>query len=246
MTSLFGQAVKTTRYATVLLVMVLAACGRENTGANAPAASAPPLAQVYTASDYANVVQGLYISYFGRPADTGGLQNFQTQLMTLNIPADIGQLDQQYHGNAAFKTLIDSFSISPESAALYSGDNTAFITAIFKNVLNRKPNPEGLAFWIKALDSGSVTRSNAALAIMAAALTNTTEQGKADKAVLNNKIKIGNNFTEALLNAPADGYAGKAAAAKARTMLASVDASTDATAFQGTVNKLVSDLAPAK
>jgi len=36
------------------------------------------------AQDYTSVVQQLYVSYFGRPADYYGLQNFTAQLAALD------------------------------------------------------------------------------------------------------------------------------------------------------------------
>ena len=232
----------------LVLALALAGCKRDaaNPPANQPAASIPELANAYTSSDYANVAQGVYIAYFGRPADTDGLQNFQAQMMSLKVPADIQQLDHAYRSNAGFTTLIDSFSDSAESAALYSGDNTALVTAIYKNMLNRLPGEDGLKFWLGALDNGSASRSGAAIAILAGAMANTSEQGKADRALIDNKIKVGQLFTTALQNAPKNGYAGEAAAKKARALLAEVTATTDIAAFQPKIDKLVAELAAAK
>ena len=45
-----------------------------------------------SSSSYSTVVQELYISYFGRPADSTGLSNFEAALAALNAPLDINGL----------------------------------------------------------------------------------------------------------------------------------------------------------
>lgn len=233
-----------------LVVAFFSACGGGRGDASAPneltRSEARGMAfstSVIGAPDYTMIVQQLYISYFGRPADPSGLSNFKSQLAALNGPTDIQKLDQAYHTNAGIKALVDSFGVSAESAALYSGDNLRFITGIYANVLNRAPDSEGLAFWVGALDSGSVTRANASLSIMAGALANSTPQGLLDGTLVSKKITVGSTFTDALLKAPVNGYNGDTAAAKARAMLSSVTSTTDIQTFQGTIAALVSDLA---
>ena len=148
-------------------------------GAGADTAAPPHLlATTVVANDYKTIVQQLYISYFGRPADPKGLANFQAQLAALGGPANIQGLDQAYRSSTGIRSLVDSFGASAESTALYSGDNTSFVTAIYKNVLNRAPDDAGLAFWVGAINNGSLTRANASLSIMAGALANISDQGK--------------------------------------------------------------------
>ncbi len=227
----------------LLVVVLLAACGAHDGGNNA---TSPPKLLAITSvvsPTYKPIVQQLYISYFGRPADTGGLASFQAQLVALNGPTDLQQMDTAYRSSANIRALVDSFGSSAESAALYAGDNTVFVTAIYRNLLNRSPDAGGLAFWVGAINSGALSRANASLSIMAGALSNTSDLGKLDAALIQRKVTIGSNFTDALASAPVNGYSGDAAAAKARGMLAGVTATTDVAAFQSTINALVSDLA---
>lgn len=225
------------------LLSLVAGCGGGNEDTNTNKAPQSLASVVIGAPDYGPIVQQLYISYFGRPADPTGLNNFKSQLAALGGPTDIQQLDQAYKSNAGIRTLVDSFGVSDESAALYSGDNVEFVTGIYKNVLNRAPDNEGLAFWVEALNSNSLTRANASLSIMAGGLVNTSTQGRLDADLINNKITVGGNFTDALLHAPVNGYDGNVAAGKARAMLSSLSATTDIQAFQSTVGALVSALA---
>lgn len=196
-----------------------------------------------TTSDYRSLVQQLYLSYFGRPADTGGFESFKNQLAAIGGPTNIQLLVQAYKTDARIKSLVDSFGSSAESAALYGGDNTAFVTAIYQNVLGRAPDAEGLKFWVGAINSGDLSRARGSLDIMAGALANNTAQGVRDATLVNKKITVALNFTDALLAAPVNGYSGDGAAAQARTLLSTVTEFTDIATSQSLISSLVNSLA---
>lgn len=192
---------------------------------------------------YDDVVQALYVAYFGRAADTGGLANFQSQLAALNAPRDFASVSAAYSTNASIRVLIDSFGNSAESAALYSGTTTAFVTAIYRNIFNREPDAEGLAFWVEAINGTGLSKANASLSIMAAALSNTSAQGMLDGALVTNKTTIASDFAFAIDTAAEfEGYKGEGAAAAVRSMLASVTAATDVAAFQATIKSVLDSL----
>lgn len=201
------------------------------------------------AADYINVVQALYIAYFGRPADTRGATNFANQLAALNAPTDATALREAYKTNAGIKTLVDSFGNSGESKTLYGEnvDTYAFVTAVYNNVLNRGPQFSGLTFWADAIDSGKITRAEASLAIMEGALSNTTAQGKLDAQLVNNKIAVAKNFTASIDTAEElTGYSGKDAAAIARGLLTNVKADTVPAEYQAAVDASLSTIVNAK
>lgn len=193
--------------------------------------------------EYNDAVQQLYVSYFGRAADTGGLTNFSSALATANAPKDIIGLNSAYATSSTIKSLVDAFGTSTESSNLYTGGTAAFVTAIFQNVLSRAPQTAGLDFWSSALDSGTLTRGNAALAIMAGAFANTSTQGLLDAALISSKIRVASNFTFAL-DTPTEvqNYRGAVAASAARSMLATVSGTTDTDAFQSTVTATIASL----
>lgn len=196
-----------------------------------------------SSSEYANVGQQLYVSYFGRPADTSGLASLEAALNAAGAPTNIQDLATAYNSNVKIKALIDSFGTSRESNFLYSGDTVAFVTAVFKNILNRPPQPAGLTFWVYAIDSGRLTLSNAALSIMAGALANTSEQGLIDGAAVNNKIAIASNFTSSMTtSAQVNAYKGAVAAATARTMLAAVTDTTNTITYQSIISSTIATL----
>ncbi len=187
-----------------------------------------------TASDYQNAVQELYVSYFGRPADPSGLANFEAALLAANAPPDIQGLNNAYATNAAVRALVNSFGTSAESVALYgNGSTIAFVTAVYQNVLGRAPDAAGLNFWAGAISNGTLTQGNAALSIMAGALTNTSQQGLVDAQLVDNHLAAATYFTSQVsVQNAAVAYAGANAAASARAMLNAVLATTSAGALR--------------
>jgi len=204
------------------------------------------------AQDYTAVVQQLYVSYFGRPADFYGLQNFSAQLDAIGAPKTFAAVQAAVGGDRAGTTalskLVNTFSNSAESIALYGNDNSQigvskFVAAIYQNVLGREADTAGFNFWVSAISSGTLTKANAAAAITQAATANTTAQGLLDAQTVANKVAVATAFTTALdtpteLNA----YSGDAAAASGRGLLTGVNSSTNVTAYQTTINSTITSI----
>ncbi|WP_312515928.1 DUF4214 domain-containing protein [Massilia sp.] len=204
------------------------------------------------AQDYTAVVQQLYISYFGRPADFYGLQNFSAQLDAMGAPKTFAEVQAAVQadgaGTTALSRLVNTFSNSAESTALYGTDTSQvgiskFVAAIYQNVLGREADLPGFNYWVNAITSGAVTKANAAAAITQGALTNTTAQGLLDAQAVNNKVAVATAFTTAL-DTPAElnAYSGEAAAAAGRGLLSGVTSSTNVTAYQSTINSTITGI----
>lgn len=198
------------------------------------------------AQDYYGVVQQLYISYFGRPADYFGLRNFADQLEAMDAPTDYEELAAAVEAgnNAGLTALVRSFNTSEESIALYGNDNSQlgmsrFVAAIYQNVLGREADPEGFDFWTKALANGEVTKANAAASITAAALKLEGE----DAQTVQNKLAVATAFTDSL-DTPSkfNAYAGEDAAAAARGLLQGVNADTNVDAYQATIDTTIDSI----
>ncbi|KFE43828.1 DUF4214 domain-containing protein [Pseudomonas syringae] len=156
------------------------------------------------ASTYFAQVQQLYIAYFGRPADTIGLDYWAK-----NIDA----------ANGSIASVIAGFSASAESAALFGGTTTAQkVAAIYQNAFGRAPEPAGLNYWVAQLDSGKISQAQASWTIQQSA-------GAGDAAAVQNKLVAAQAFT-AQIDTTAEilGYQGAAPAAAARAFLQTVDA----------------------
>ncbi|MBP1206783.1 S-layer protein [Duganella sp. 1411] len=202
------------------------------------------------ATDYTALVQQLYISYFGRPADTYGLQAFSAQLDSLGAPTTVAALDTlvQSQPTGALAQLVNSFSSSPESIALYGSgtsilDISKFVNAIYNNVLHRDADVGGGTFWINAIMSGALTKANAAMAITNGALANTSEQGLRDAATVKNTLAVSTQFTDSLDSIPKiNAYSGDAAAALARGLLLGVTDTTVVADYMSHINDTISTL----
>ncbi|MGH8854294.1 MAG: DUF4214 domain-containing protein [Telluria sp.] len=229
------------RIATPLVLLLLAACGngsQETTGmqqsrqlAVGVSAAAP------VAADYHRVVQQIYVGYFGRPADVGGLDWHAKVLLAAGAPTDIGGIAGVYDSNAALRAEIDSFGTSAESAALYPGDNGQFIDALYRNLFGRAADAGGKAFWVNALDKNLMTRASAAIQLMAGA-------GGADVGIIANKTSVASSFTAQIVTPVlAQGYTGLASDAVVRTMLGQVGGNTDLAAFNATIRATLTGLA---
>ncbi len=230
-----------------LAILLLSACSGNNNSAVPESKALQRSVKTSasgTASGYATVVQQLYVSYFGRPADPTGLANFEAALQAANAPTDITLLAEAYSTNATIKSLIDSFGTSTESQNLYGGSTTtAFVSAIYQNVLNRAPASSGLAFWVDSINNGSLSQGDAALAIMSGALTNNTAQGQLDTTLIDNRLTVAAYFTAQVTAQNAtSSYSGEAAATSARTMLSAVTATTNTTTEEAAVNATVTAL----
>lgn len=218
-------------------VALLSACGGSDPMPAAPGMPVPVAAGVQTmgaqhaqlapAVAYHDLIQRIYVAYFGRPADPAGLAFWADKFSAFGFPATMAEVSIAYSGNATVKQFVDLFGASGESAALYPGDNTVFVTAIYRNLFNRAPDRDGLAYWVDVLNRGVMTRPIAALYIMGGAQND-------DVTIINKKIEVAKRFTDAL-NTPARrvAYEGEAASALVRTMLGTVGLATDMATFTG-------------
>ncbi|MBU3588088.1 DUF4214 domain-containing protein [Polynucleobacter sp. 31A-FELB] len=175
-----------------------------------------------TAADYGSVVQQIYVAYFGRPADTNGLASFSAVFAALGAPTTLKGLMTAYeNGFPTIRTLIDGFGTSPESNALYpSGDTLGFVNSVYRSVLGRTADFDGLLYWSRQIDSGLLTRGALALAVASAAENNVLSP---DSSIFMNKVDAAIRFTENIdtIN-EFTAYDGAAASQLAREMLARI------------------------
>ena len=108
-----------------------------------------------TAADFIDLLQSdesrvsrlavirLYFAYFKRQPDHGGLTYWTTQLKAGKNLNDVS----------------DSFARSHEFRTTYGSlSNVDFVTLVYRNVLDRDPEPSGFAFWTNQLDQKLVIR----------------------------------------------------------------------------------------
>lgn len=218
---------KPLRLAALTAILILtAACSDK--AQEQPAAATPPAAQApaLQPAAYETVTQQIYLTYFGRAADAGGLSYYEEQLAASGAPTALNALVKAYKDNPKVSHIIDTFANSDESKQLYAGDSKAFITSVYRNLFNRAPDAAGLDYWAGSIDKGEVTRVSAALNIMSSA------QGS-DVAILNAKTSVARSFTASLdSDAKRAAYGGDKANAEVRKLLAAVATEADAATFQ--------------
>lgn len=224
---------------------LLAACGGPDPvqpGAVQPQIAATTVhrssSKAAVASDYYDVVQRVYVAYFGRPADAGGLDFYAGNSMNAGAATNIVDVSSAYGSNAFITELFNSFGNSAESTAMYPGSNIEFVTAIYSYLFNRTPDQPGLNFWVGNIDAGRMTRAQAAVAIMAGS------QGE-DATLIAKKAQVARAFTASLnTDAKRAAYSGLAANAVVRNMLSTVTLATDAASFQSTIDATINSLLP--
>jgi hypothetical protein len=130
------------------------------------------------ASQYFTQVQIDFLAYYGRPADPAGMLFWAGKI------ADAGGNNQ---------AVIDAFSTSPESLALFGQITSANIEQVVKlfflRDFNRLPDPAGLKFYVDGFNAGTFTAGTIALNIFNGAQN-------ADATALGNKLHVADAVTQ--------------------------------------------------
>ena len=130
--------------------------------------------------DYFEIIQKIYIAYYQRPADPGGLIFWAQKLEEAG-----GDLSK----------IIEAFATSEESAELYGNITSEniedVIRAIYQAAFNRDPDPEGLEFYKQGFLEGKFTPATIMLNILDGARNE-------DVTILDKKIEIAMEFTKVI------------------------------------------------
>ena len=224
--------------ALALCLSILAGCGGEQPHEVTvqSSKSSRMLGAVQATPTHEDLVQLLYLGYFGRPADFGGREWYAGLYRGANAPTNTAEFVKAYSSNPAIANLVDSFGTSQESRELYPGDTTTFVKAVYQNLFSRVAEPAGLAWWSNAIDKGYITRANAAITILAAA------QGD-DQVTVARKLEFAKSFYQALdTEERRSAYSGNSANAKVRAALVTVTAGSDPAGFPATIDQLMAEL----
>lgn len=226
--------------ALAVFLVCLASCG----GNQAPAqvqgmnGSRAMTASPSVAVEYEDLVQQIYVGYFGRPADPGGLANYTQVLRTANAPTTVRGLFDVYGWSPAVRALLDNFAASEESQQLYPtcawiGCDYQWIYALYHSLFSREPDIEGAQFWANALNGNGATRAAVLLSVLAGA------QGP-DAALVARKVRVAAQFTRALEAAgQGSAYSGQLAALIARSMMHDIPALADDAAVQAKIEATI-------
>jgi hypothetical protein len=160
-------------------------------------------------STYFDTVQKVFIGYYQRPADPGGLLYWAGRLNGIG-----GNLNE----------IIEAYANSPEARSLYGTINSSTISYVVNSIYNtlfgRGAEPAGLTYYVNGFDAGQFTAATIMLNILNGA------QG-GDLQSVNNKLAAAYQFTTTI-DPELDGmnfqvtYAGQEDVIAARSFLASV------------------------
>ncbi|SFD85072.1 DUF4214 domain-containing protein [Massilia yuzhufengensis] len=140
------------------------------------------------ATDYVNEVQKLYVAYFSRPADPGGLTFWANRLQT---------------NPNGYQNIALAFSSSAEYQATYGNmDNRAVVAEVYENLFGRVGEAAGIDYWTNAWNNGSINIGNVVTGIAAGAQNN-------DRIAYNAKVGVSTLFTNRIdTNAEIAAYQG--------------------------------------
>ncbi len=114
---------------------------------------------------------------------------------TFNRAPDADGLDYWENTTFSIDDIAESFFFQTETQEKYPDELSyaEFVNTIYQNLFNRDAEPDGLAYWVGALESGSITRAQMILSVVRGA------QGE-DADILSNKTEIGLAFADAGLD----------------------------------------------
>lgn len=150
------------------------------------------------------LIQKLYIGYYGRPAEPGGLAFW------------VNKLEEE-----GLQNVLGAFANSQESAELYGEqpDSESLVTAIYQQLLNRDPDTGGLNFYVTNLDNGRFTPEEIIIAIIDGAQNE-------DLTLIDNKVEVSEAFT-AFMDSNNLDYSGSTSTSITRALINNVPADLD-------------------
>ncbi len=163
-------------------------------------------------------IQQMYVAYYGRPGDPGGIDFWADQL-------------EQSGGNLS--VIIDAFATSEEFTKRFGTlTNEQLVNNLYKQMFGRDAETAGLDWWTGQINSGDTTLASAAIQIADGAQNE-------DLQTLTNRTEVSQKFTDEL--AASGKQFSLSNVDSARNMMLTVNAETDPTVFG--VKKSVSVLA---
>lgn len=138
----------------------------------------------------AEQITAVYVAYFGRAPDPDGLDFW--------VGEHADGLDAGKTPGQLIADIADSFSKQSETHDLFpfflapeTSDPGAFVDAVFLNLFNRLPDPEGRAFWVDEIDTRLVDGRGVGTAIIDIISGAQDTAAGLDATTIGNKIEVG-------------------------------------------------------
>jgi hypothetical protein len=187
-------------------------------------------------------IEALYVGYFGRAGDPAGMQYWTSQLTT---------------GALTLAQIAASFSVQTEAKNAYpflanplvddaNHDNAAaFINTVFQDLFNHGEtsvsDPTGFAYWLAQVEAGA---SNPQLiGQMIENIISGAPTGSADDLTLQNKVAVGDFFSNGL-STNNTAYSATAAALAKTVILATTSTATTVTTEDAAITTFLANAPP--
>jgi len=149
--------------------------------------------------DIKQMIQALYIAYWGRPGDPEGLTYWLTQynngVLDLAGIADNFAMSQEAQDEYAYFNAVFNYP-----ALLTDEMREEFVKQVYQNIFERDPDADGLAYWTEQLKNAQTPGQFIAHIIYTAYEgRNGTGQTATDWLTLYNKIQVAEYFTDYLV-----------------------------------------------
>ena len=140
------------------------------------------VAPAMTEEEAKALAQQLYVAYYGRPADPGGLDFWTGEIMN---SANLDNAVRNFGAGAEYNELSKDKT------------NEELLTARYQQMFNRDPDQAGLDFYLGRLERGESTLASIAKQVADGAVDE-------DVTTLANKVAVANAFTEAVRDSEGD------------------------------------------
>ncbi len=162
------------------------------------------------------IIQKMYVAYYGRPADPAGQEYWGSVL------------DEAIQTGGGIESIIDAFGNSQEYLdGIGSGTTTSQVTALYQQMFGRSPEQAGLDYWVDQIDNQGVTLGYVALKIADGASGD-------DDLTLRNKITAGQYYTDQIVQTGASYTSAELSDAKNLIAAVTKDAQTVTDAYTAT------------
>lgn len=188
------------------------------------------------ADAYTDVVQQLYVAFFGRPGDPAGVSYYIGMLRANHAPTDMRGLANAYASDRIIRTIINDIADSPEAKVLYGSAPSEMIASLYLQSFNRDADDAGFAWWLARIAQGDLNSAAAVMAILASAQED-------DLATFRRKVDAALAFTaEVSLPSRHALYANFGSVALARALLANVSSHSSDETIKASVDAAIAAL----
>ncbi|TVR02245.1 MAG: DUF4214 domain-containing protein [Desulfovibrionales bacterium] len=134
-------------------------------------------------------ITAFYVAYWGRSPDPQGRQYWLDRINQVQDPLTTAGVAENFALSQEAKAVYAYFQ-APWSATFQ--ERRFFIQSVYRNLLNREPDTDGLNYWVGELTTGATTPGRAIGDIVNAAMA----AQSSDWLTIRNKVEVADHFTQ--------------------------------------------------